>query len=443
MLNFLKKNLVKIILAIIFAVVGVAILNHVSKPKPYFYIDKTVQVIEFEGENAYFTFEGDSKTYITYEWCGVDFEPLRQLNPGDVVNVKLEDTDFKSTYTIIYVLKHGEDVLIDVTDYYYKNDLVVHTIFVLVPFSISFVLILFTLVQLKKSINTADRFINQMPQWMLVFFILGLSAGTIFSIEFLVFSILGIVPPRNIPFISIGLLFVVICLLGIIVYKRGYFSFIDGTYKYVDLFKTRQVKINEISKVYLKSNPNMKFYVVGRENAIILKLPMERVIFKDNLFVSSLEKNNIKIETAFIDTSIRKDDLMSETNQIKALSFFDKKEYALAYPMYKSFFEKRQNNFFRYHLMISSIYCGDIEKAQILYKELENRINSLNDKTLLLSIYLMKYYYAFALAENNRINEANELFNELNEILSNNNISKDIKPTVEMMDNLGNIITKS
>ena len=135
MKSFIKKNLGKLILALVFAIAGAVITGISLKPKVFYEVDKTVQTVEFDGNNAYLTFYNDDITYIAYESNGVDFTLLSQLNSGDSVNIKLKEQSGKSTYTIIYILKRGDQVFFDVMEYYRKNDLVVSTIFITIPFS--------------------------------------------------------------------------------------------------------------------------------------------------------------------------------------------------------------------------------------------------------------------------------------------------------------------
>ena len=134
MRNFIKNNIGKLLFAIIFAIIGGIIASNSFKEKTYFESEKTLRSLEFDGNNAYLKFYDDETTYIAYENNGVDFALLGELDSGDLVNIKLKETSGESTYTIIYTLKQGDKVVFDVMEYYRKNDLIVSTIFITIPF---------------------------------------------------------------------------------------------------------------------------------------------------------------------------------------------------------------------------------------------------------------------------------------------------------------------
>ena len=57
MKSFIKKNLGKLILALVFAIAGAVITGFSLKPKVFYEVDKTVQTVEFDDNNAYLTFK--------------------------------------------------------------------------------------------------------------------------------------------------------------------------------------------------------------------------------------------------------------------------------------------------------------------------------------------------------------------------------------------------
>ena len=430
MKSFIKKNLGKLILALVFAIAGAVITGISLKPKVFYEVDKTIQTVEFDGNNAYLTFYNDDITYIAYESNGVDFTLLSQLNSGDSVNIKLREQSGKSTYTIIYILKRGDQVFFDVMEYYRKNDLVVSTIFITIPFSASLLVLMFAIIQFKKPENNPKEFAIYYPRFAQILFILSFSLGLIVSIEFLIFCLLNIIPPHNYPMCFIGLLFLVIGLLGLIVYKRGCFSFKNGVYKYVDVFKTKEAKLSEIAVVYVKTNPTMRIYVANHDGEIICILPVEGIIFRKNLFLESLKENNIKIEPTYIASS------KEEKNQIKALRLFDEKEYDQAYPLFENLCKISNADYYKYYLMICAVNYGDLDKAMQLYKNLVQNKDYTGRDSCIYSNKQIEYYFALSLAENHHFNEAKLHLDRLMEIAPLGGFVDDKEITKEMMKEL-------
>lgn len=430
MKSFIKKNLGKLILALVFAIAGAVITGISLKPKAFYEVDKTVQTIEFDGNNAYLTFYNDDITYIAYESEGVDFALLSQLNSGDSVNIKLKEKSGKSTYTIIYILKRGDQVFFDVMEYYRKNDLVVSTIFITIPFSASLLVLMFAVIQFKKPENNSKEFAIYLPKAAQILFILSFSIGLIVSIEFLIFCLLNLIPPHNYPMCFIGLLFLVMGLLGLIVYKRGCFSFKNGVYKYVDVFKTKEAKLSDISAVYFKTNPKMKVYIANHDGDIICILPVEGIIFSQNLFLESLKDNNIKIEPTYIASS------KEEKNQIKALRLFDEKEYDQACPLFENLCKISNADYYKYYLMICAVYYGDLDKAMQLHKDLVQNKDYNGKDSCIYSYKQIEYYFALSLAENHHFEEAKLHLDRLMELVPLGGFSDDKEITEDMMKEL-------
>lgn len=430
MKSFFKKNLGKLILVLVFAIAGAVITGISLKPKVFYEVDKTVQTVEFDGNNAYLTFYNDDITYIAYESNGVDFTLLSQLNSGDSVNIKLREQSGKSTYTIIYILKRGDQVFFDVMEYYRKNDLVVSTIFITIPFSASLLVLMFTIIQFKKPENNPKEFAIYYPRAAQILFILSFSLGLIVSIEFLIFCLLNLIPPHNYPFCFISLIFLAIGLLGLIVYKRGCFSFKNGVYKYVDVFKTKEAKLSEIAVVYVKTNPTMRIYVANHGGEIICILPVEGIIFRQNLFLESLKDNNIKIEPTYIASS------KEEKNQIKALRLFDEKEYDQAYPLFENLCKISNADYYKYYLMICAVYYGDLDKAMQLHKDLVQNKDYTGKDSCIYSYKQIEYYFALSLAENHQFDEAKLHLDRLMELVPLGGFSDDKEITKDMMKEL-------
>ncbi len=417
-MNFVKRHAGKIIVAALCAIIGAFIASIVSKPVHYVDEHKIVETVIIHEEKAYLSFQNDKKTYIAYKNNGVDLNSLAELNYGDEVYVTLEDTRAQSTFTIIFVLKHNNKTLIDVTEYYRNNSYINGTIFVSVPFSISLALIIFMIIENRKPINTIERFENRMWKWLLIFFVATLTFGLIWVIDFAVLSIIKIVPSHKIGLITVGIFFALLGLLGIFVYKRCKFSFKDGVYHFVDLFKKKAIDIKDISNVYCARKPNgMHLYFVGKDDSILYSCVYEPIIIgKDNLLIDSLKNNNIEVEYVdieFVKNGRRLTYPISEEDQIKAIQLFNKKDYSGAYDLYDSFVKVSNVNFFKFRLMISSLYRDEYDKSRKLYDELTNSSAFVNDKTLLLDIKTIKHTYAIALNENNHNEEANKILDEI------------------------------
>ena len=418
MKNFIKRNSGKLILAIVFTIIGAFIIKAVSKPTQFIAYDKVVNSVVIDDDTVYLKFLNDAKTYIAYENNGVDLNLLKQLQYGDQVNVTLKNTDFNSTYTIIYVLKDSNKVLLDVTEYYRQNDIVTGTIFVSLPFAISLSLILLSIFINKKPVNTVEKFENRMGGWVLALFVIGLTIGITFSVDFITLSILKLVPPHNYGFISIGFLFAIVPALGIVTYKRSSFSLTDGVYKHVDLWKTKTVNIKDISFVYrTKISYITKFYFIGKDDSILWKFIYEPILIgRNNLLLDSLENNNLEIEDIYVEMKKKRYSItypIDEDKQIKALILFKKKDYVNAYDLYDDFIKVANVNYFKYQLMISSLYRDEYDKACKLYKELIDSSAFVYDKSLSLDIKTIKYNFALSLVETKHNEEAYKIFDEL------------------------------
>ena len=432
MRNFIKNNIGKLLFAIIFAIIGGIIASNSFKEKTYFESVKTLRSLEFDGNNAYLKFYDDETTYIAYENNGVDFALLGELDSGDLVNIKLKETSGESTYTIIYTLKQGDKVIFDVMEYYRKNDLVVSTILITIPFSISVLLLMFSITSFKKDTNNPNEFVMRFPNWVKHFFVVTFSVAFIAFIELLAFCLSGLVPSHNYAFLSLPGFFLILGLVGVIIYFRASFSLKNGIYKSVELFAVKQAKASEIAVAYVSNNLLKKIYFVNENDEIICKFYKESIAYNEDLFVESLNIHNIKIENTILSRSI------DENKHIKALRLFDKKEFKEAYPLFVELYNVKNDEYYKYYLMICSIYFGDINNGIKYYNEIMNNLHLVKKGLIITYNFtynpkIIEYNFALALITNKFVEEAKVHLNLLMKLATNGDFSNDKDVTRIMM----------
>lgn len=99
---------------------------------------------------------------------------------------------------------------------------------------------------------------------------------------------------------AICLAFLVLGILGVIVYTTERFYFKNGEYYCKKAFKTPQTaKLSEIFRVEIKgrksalSNVQITFY--AKDGAKLIDFSADGWIFKNNIFMTSLSDNHIKV----------------------------------------------------------------------------------------------------------------------------------------------------
>ena len=98
-------------------------------------------------------------------------------------------------------------------------------------------------------------------------FVGGENYKTSFLIESLTLLALG--------FVFVPLIFILIGGFGIIVYRRSFISYKNGTYSFGDLFRTHHLNNGEFDKIVCKLYLPQKVYFLNEKSEIVLKLRME------------------------------------------------------------------------------------------------------------------------------------------------------------------------
>ncbi len=439
MISFIEKHITKIVVSIFCLLVGASILVIGFQSDSFHIEEKIVYSCVIEDNNIYFEFQNDATKYITYESYGVDTSNLKDLKNGDVVSIKLKidnNSFIKSKYTIIYELKYNDNTLFDVTEYLWKNHISIIILFATIPFSASLSLIVLTLFYIKKPKKAEIVFdIKHLSNLFVPFYVVA-SIGFLIAIVFLILITCKLIPKGNTAFVTIPLFFLVAGLLGIIVCLRDRFYLINGKYKLVTIFKTYKFKNDELACVYERNNPIAKRYFVSNDDKIICKTSADNDCLKSYEFHSALDANNQYRKPVYIDFTLIKENFISEEDQIKALRLFDKKQYREALPMFESFFKKHDLNIFKYHIMICSIYCNDLNRSEEMCKLLEQPIKDDSNVFSELSLPIMKCHYAKALAETNHPAETKKQFEEIKKLLTSGNFSDKELPSKAMINEL-------
>ena len=304
--NFFKKNYGKILLVILFSVLAFVVL-HSKTMKDKITEERIVESITLNDKqnSMYFKFVDDDFTYVVYESYGIDFSVFNDLNVNDKVSISFEDGK-KVKYHIIYDMTYNGEKLFDVYEYAWVKG--ASTKEMIGVFCISSALICAIFIPLsylvKKEINSPDKFIikagdnmgkNGNRNTLMLFSILGFSplAGFIWIIFRYIENEYWHITTSMIVIVS---MFLFIAILGIFVCLYEKFEFNGSEYSYRHFYgKKETISLDDISKVEIKRKKLFKIIFYDKLGKEKLKFYDDGTAFTDNVFIPSLQQNNIQI----------------------------------------------------------------------------------------------------------------------------------------------------
>lgn len=386
-------------------------MSFLAKQITYSNYDRVLQSISFEDSKAYFTFVNDPLTYVANKGDGVDIEALKalNLNAGDTFNILLKDTSQRTTYTIIYVLKSGNNVIYDVVESTEKSNACGNIFFGTLSFCFSGILIAMSFCNIEKK-QTKECFKEYSESSVLFgFFYFFTGFGVLFTIEFLIFFLTGLMHDDMLAIIIIGLVFAAIGLLGIWACRSVYVAYDGKTYTIRNTFKVHKIDKNSVKTIVTKMYPSQKAFFLNEYSQVVLTINFEYKYFARPLFLGSLQDNNIELNVLSYVKGYSKKTKDLENKTISAINLYENGDYDNANTKFEGLLKENPDLYNAYFTLLTCVYCGRLQRAE----EIFNHIDSFSKRSFLMNKNVITCHYIVALVESKHIDEAMEKLNNL------------------------------
>ena len=422
------NNKIKIVISIVLLLIGFVIIFNSSKESTFSEYTKILNSLVLDDGKAYFTFVNDPITYIAYENNGVDFNLLNSLSKGDSLNLLLKDGGGGSKYTIIYILEHNNSVLFDVTNFYKNNDLIVSIIFPSIFLFASALLLGLSFANVIKKDSFQSFKVYCEAKWTHTFFVVFMLLGILFSVEFVTFYFVGLIPLSNLGFSLIGLIFAFIGGLGVLVYRNCYISYKNGTYSFKTIGTKLVLNSNSFSKIVVKFYVPQKAYFLNNESKIVGKISFSYGYLDNPVFLESIKSHDIQLSISPLFKNYRGKNKVLEDKTIEAIDLFDNERYEMSFVEFSKLLKEDDDVFNALYTMLSAVYVKEFEIGKDIYDKLDTYYKKnygLLNK--LFSRCRVEYLYTLALAKMNKTEDAVYHLNNLISLRTNhpNEVSKE------------------
>ena len=304
-----KQNIIKLVSIVILSLIILFIVSNMSKNTNYVSFDYIVESIDYRENGMYLTFLDDESKeqiessinieYVIYQ-KDVNIDSLSEIVVGDLVNITVEDNYGTFKYTIIYKMKHNDNVLFNIMEEYSNLDKNNAIVFVSAISCIIIYLIVLCIYKEKNRNNTVTDFVIKNPLWKKYFFI----GAIIVALGFILpFSLLFASGNCDFDYFAFSFAFYIIGIagcFGVYVCIKEKFTFQKETFTYHKIFgKVLSVKVSQIKHICLILNQFKKLYKVefyDYNGKIILSFYDHGRAFVDNLFLSACNLYKIPIK---------------------------------------------------------------------------------------------------------------------------------------------------
>ena len=252
-----KKKLFASVAIVILVIISIVVFVNYNKPQKTVTFNRVIKDIQFGDGAADIYCLDDNTKYAFYDFQNVTVERLKVLGEGDEVSLTVIE-DYKNfLHPIVYKMSVNEEILFDSTAYYEHHNLNISVVFlsiVMVLLLVAFVLIL---IKKEKTLDKDGDFYIKAPDWERNIFIFSFAAGIAGFVPFWVLFWLGSMEYKTVGFSYPFLIFAIIGLVGICVYKNERFICQSGVYTYIAPFKKKQqAKVEDIAFVEIDNLGN-------------------------------------------------------------------------------------------------------------------------------------------------------------------------------------------